>query len=277
MAEDHDLLGNVARTAEAIKGLAEVVPIYPDVIQPAAREIGKALGTVGKAVNVLLAPLESVIWGYEKFQQIFVPLLEERLEGIAKDRLITPKLLIAGPTIEGLKYAGQEPSLRDMYVNLLATAMDRETAEKAHPAFAEIIRQLTPDEARIVQYLAVEKTTPQLTYTATYRTDEPGTRHVFPRPLFTLIQIDVDCEYPHLLASYLDNLRRLQIIGLGELRNAYLFINDERFIRLHNHPLVKQEKLYLESAKIMHTLLAGEFGLTAFGTQFCAACVTRAQ
>ena len=44
-------------------------------------------------------------------------------------------------------------NLRELYANLLATSIDSITAHEAHPAFVEIIRQLTPDEARIVKYI----------------------------------------------------------------------------------------------------------------------------
>jgi hypothetical protein len=38
-----------------------------------------------------------------------------------------------------------------MYLNLLASAMDDRRAEAAHPAFVEIIRQLTSEEAHLLR------------------------------------------------------------------------------------------------------------------------------
>ena len=45
-----------------------------------------------------------------------------------------------------------------MYVNLLETAMDKETAANAHPAFVEVVRQMVPDEAKIVQFFGRQRT-----------------------------------------------------------------------------------------------------------------------
>lgn len=49
--------------ADAAKGLLEAAPIYEDALQPAAKQVGKALETVGKAVNVALAPIGALVWG----------------------------------------------------------------------------------------------------------------------------------------------------------------------------------------------------------------------
>lgn len=49
--------------------------------------------------------------------------------------------------MEGLAYSLDEPDLKDMYLNLLASASNRETAEGVHPSFVAILRQLSAEEA----------------------------------------------------------------------------------------------------------------------------------
>ena len=48
--------------------------------------------------------------------------------------------------MQGLAFTHEEPSLKDMYLSLLATAMDGRVPRDAHPAFAEIIKQLSSEE-----------------------------------------------------------------------------------------------------------------------------------
>ncbi len=48
MSDDNE----VTSTIKAVAELAKVVPIYQDAIQPAAKQVGKALETVTKAVHV---------------------------------------------------------------------------------------------------------------------------------------------------------------------------------------------------------------------------------
>jgi len=65
------------------------------------------------------------------------------------DQIVVPKPNVAGPALEALRYTWHEETLSDLYANLLAaSSMDKSTADGAHPAFVEIIRQLTPDEAK---------------------------------------------------------------------------------------------------------------------------------
>lgn len=44
-----------------------------------------------------------------------------------------------------------------MFTILLANASNIKTLDKAHPKFAQIVQNMTPDEALIIQYLKGEK------------------------------------------------------------------------------------------------------------------------
>ena len=57
--------GIIKQTIDSVTALSKAVPIYDDAVKPLAKETGKALGTVGKAVNVALEPLAGLVWGYD--------------------------------------------------------------------------------------------------------------------------------------------------------------------------------------------------------------------
>jgi Abortive infection alpha len=196
--------------ADAIKGVVEAVPIYQDVIQPAAKEIGMALQTVAKTIHIALAPIAAAVWGYETIRDYLSEALTERLKNIPRERIITPALNVAGPAVEALRFA-HELALREMYATLLATSMDAETAKNAHPAFVDIIRQMVADEARIFNLIVTD-----------------GYVHISPiallvqegnneatEPLgvskYNYLAHKSKCIYPELIPSYLDNLRRLGV------------------------------------------------------------------
>ena len=40
--------------------------------------------------------------------------------------------------------------LTELYLNLLARAIDKERCDEAHPAFVTIIEQMSPDEAMVM-------------------------------------------------------------------------------------------------------------------------------
>jgi hypothetical protein len=73
--------------------------------------------------------------------------MADRLADVPEQELVTPRSSVAGPTILGLGFSLDEPQLKAMYLNLLATASDKRVQDSAHPSFAEVIKQLSAAEA----------------------------------------------------------------------------------------------------------------------------------
>lgn len=145
----------IKETAKAL-GLSSLLPeVYNDLLSPAARELGEGLATIAKAVKISLAPIEATVWGYEKIREW----LSVRVTCILADRKATditaPPLSVSGPLTLQMVFSSGEPDLREMYANLLASAMDIRTASGAHPSFVTLIQQLTADEAKIISYIAL--------------------------------------------------------------------------------------------------------------------------
>ena len=139
---------------QAIKalGIGEVVPAaYEDLLQPAAREVGKGLVVVAKAVNAVLSPVEGAVWGYEKIRLWLSVKITQKFADTPPEEIESPPLSVAGPAIVNLQFASDTECLRDMYANLIASSMHRDTKSSAHPSFVRVIEQLSPDEARILR------------------------------------------------------------------------------------------------------------------------------
>ena len=186
-------------TVEAVKGVVEAVPIYQDLVQPTAQELGKSLAIVAKTVRVALAPLSAFVWGYEKISGYLDVRIPQLLEDVPPERIITPEANIAVPAIEALRYS----PLREQYANLLARAMDSQTAQEAHPAFVEILKQLTPDEARILNRMFSLNQEAFCFYVESK--EEKILDDVW------LIGHDAGCENTNLVPIYIGNLNRLGI------------------------------------------------------------------
>ncbi|MFK7600838.1 DUF4393 domain-containing protein [Deinococcus sp. SM5_A1] len=80
--------------------------------------------------------------------------LEEKIGTISQERFQTPELQVYGPAVNALSYTIEDENLREMFTNLLTKAMDSETINVALPAYTEIIKQLSSDEAKILNALA---------------------------------------------------------------------------------------------------------------------------
>ncbi len=260
--------GTVGETAKAIAEIAKSVPIYPDAIQPAAKEVGKSLHLVARAVNAALAPVEALVWGVEQIRDFVRDRVATKLDDVPPEDVQQPKPHVAVPAIEALRYTGEESDLAELYANLLATSMDKATAYRAHPGFVDMIKNMSPDEAKIMKLLATNDSQPLINIKATAK--EGGGFQVMHRHL-SLIGLKAGCEHPPLSSNYLDNLIRLGLVEIPPMRRIK---SDEPYVEIEEHPQVK--KILEDLRKVdTHTIEVEKikFDLTDLGKQFVRTCV----
>lgn len=124
-------------------------------------------------MHVALAPISAFVWGCDQIKDFVSTKVAERLRNVPAENIVNPKANVAGPVLESLRYTGHEPSLSDLYANLLAASMDKATASGTHPAFVEIIRQFTPDEAKLVGLFVYPLAYPLLDVRREYKIQTP--------------------------------------------------------------------------------------------------------
>ncbi len=260
---------NVRDTAEVVRGIVEAVPVYEDAVQPAAKELGKGLETVAKTINVCLAPLRGLVWGWDRIEGFLHGTVAEKLSETPTKEIIEPKPHVAGPAIEALRFTGYEESLRDLYANLLAASMDARTAFMAHPSFVEIIKQLTPDEARLLEYFSTVDSLPVIDINSGYEDGSMGFNVVAVN--MSLFGRDANCEHAHLTPSYIDNLSRLGLVIIPPDRS---YAGDDAYEELENYPSVIEIKRQIDSEEGRVSKIERNFvRITELGEQFINACV----
>lgn len=149
---------------DAIKTATSGIALVGEIIKaagdnPEVKEAGKNLGktalTITKIINNALLPIAAVNFAFDKarvyFAEKFQQELSQKTSAIPPELIVEPKASIAGPALQGLAFTHEETNLKDMYLSLLATAMDARVASEAHPAFVEIIKQLDSEEASLVR------------------------------------------------------------------------------------------------------------------------------
>lgn len=256
---------------DSVKGVVEAVPIYDDMLQPAAKELGKGLLTVAKTVNLALSPLQGVVWGYEKIKDRFFPKIEERLKNVPPENIVTPNISVAGPIMEALRYTGSEEALSDLYANLLAASMDKTTATTAHPAFTEIIKQLTPDEARLIALFPSEPYMPLIDIRRGTKVGGSVESFVTAYANHSELGDMAKCEHLDLVPAYLDNLVRL---GLAEITEGRYYTAPGVYDSLENSQTAKAFKEAIEKNPQYVCEFNRKFvGITTLGKQFARVCV----
>jgi hypothetical protein len=189
--------------------------VYSDVVHPAAREIGRALGTVFK---VGLSPIAALDFGFEKSKAWLSERIAKRLETIPEDQWHSPPSNVAVPLLLAIASASDADELRNLYAELLMKSMDARTANQVHPSYVAVLQQLTPQEALVfISFRDFEKgslfsdepTEFPIHIPAIGSTASPSIDQQFLEHCKSLGLIDPDA---HL---WLDNLRRLRLLELS--------------------------------------------------------------
>ena len=135
----------------------------------------------------------------------------ELLEGEYR-RPIAARRSASEPRPDSARRRPSQPSLRERGAELLRQSADVERSDGAHPAYARILEELPPDEARILRLLALEGPQPSVDVRSSQligsaRSWSPRGSHDRPQ---------AGCRHPERVNAYLNNLNRLGLIWFSQ-------------------------------------------------------------
>jgi Abortive infection alpha len=283
MMSDQKPSDDLKNIADAAKAGAEIVkglmPIYHDALQPLAKELGKAGGSLGSAGNAVISALSDlVVWGTDKTKSFLVRVVK-KLEGTPADYINKfPKPSVIVPALEAVRLTEGEPDLQELYANLLARAMDTRVADGIFPSFVEILKQLTSDEAKILRFFQEGTDKGSLVVPIIHIQQEEfdnnnkrvgGLDVVKNRSLLGGL---AGCVYPNQVPSYLDNLARLGIIVF--LTPGTEYANKSLYRDVEADPAIAAElRRYHQPPRFTAKPVRTGLELTTFGRHFISACV----
>jgi Abortive infection alpha len=263
----------IKNTGEAVAKIIEKVPVYEDAIQPLAKEVGRALGTIGGLINLALAPISVMVQGYGYIQENITRRLEEKLSKTSPDNIVQPPLPVVGPLLERYRYVHDDHELSEMFVNLLANAMDADHIRKAHPAFVQVISQLCPEEAKLIRAISGKNLVPKLDVGAVL----PGAEGESPLLYnFTHLPSRASIEgCGDLIYSYIDNLIRLGLLNTtyGALSDS--FVDERNYELLIGDPAIKDIEKMLSDRGHQISIHKGVIRVTPFGKLFMGAVLQK--
>jgi Abortive infection alpha len=151
------------------------------------------------------------------------------------------------------------PSLRERGEQLLRISADVDYEEGSHPAYARILGDLAPDEARILRLFAQEGPQPAIDVRTGFPF-VPGSRLVAQG--FTMIGAEAGCRFVDQVPAYLSNLNRLGLIWFSRdpVRDR------ERYQVLEVQPQVMDA---LKRAGRFSHVIRRSIHLTPLGEDFC--------
>ena len=241
--------------------------IYQDLAQPSVKAVGNALGTVFEFSTSFLLPVKLL---NEKFKLNFKKRLneyKEKLEEIPEDKRCEVHPQIGTPIIEKLSYTTND-EIADMFTTLLANASNVDMVNNAHPSFVSMIERMSPDEARILNYL---KDKIDIQYCNFHGDVKDGEGYATLVDHETLLRNEIEFNYPQNLNAYLANFISLGIIidkaGIFRIdKTIYNKIRDEVNLKKLEDALVPQTYKSI-------TVEESYYEITDFGKLFIKACI----
>jgi hypothetical protein len=241
---------------------------YSDVAHPVLKPTGETLGLIPRAIKAAFLPLEKWIVGREYSLAETKKLLEEKLYNVPPNQINPPEAYIGVPALQYISYCMDSEELRNMYAELLAKSMNEATRGGVHPSFVEIIKQLCPDEAKILRF--IDNTIPVITVR---RENSQGSGTDLIRN-FSDVGYRAECEYPSYISQYIENMERLGLISDNPLSS----LTDKSIYEpIKNHPeILKKEKNILSNSDegMVVKKIEGFFYLNDFGHSFKDICIT---
>lgn len=196
-------------------------------------------------------------------------MLHDRLDCISKDNIVPPDPRIAVPALQNASITREE-EIRILYANLLANSMNNIVKNGIHPSFIEIIKQLTPDEAKILRYLHMHY---PFAPVITLRYEDEKHAGVDVIKHFSNLGELSHCERPFEVSMYFDNLIRL---GLIEITMSSSIVDKSHYEPLKNHQYIKHIVSSTKSnEKYNRTVYKeGYLSVTDLGRAFCDVCLS---
>lgn len=232
--------------------------VYDDVIHPSAKTTGEILNFIPRSIKVLLQCWEKWIINGEESIRLTSEAIKQKIEAIPEDRLTEPEAYIVVPAIQQLGYSYSSEELRELYANLIVSSMDTEKKEQVHPAFVDILKKLTPDEAKIIQFF---KGKGFIEYVDIIREDNQSQGFITIHKHQTLLCDFVCLSNPTNELMYLENL-----ISLGILKD----VAGTWKIKDDNYKLI-EKKLGLDQLQSKSSSFKSErsfYEVTSFGINF---------
>lgn len=246
---------------------------YDDALHPVLSSVGDTLSLVPRTVGVLLGPWKKWVVNGESNIEEAIRQIEEKMEDVPEDCFCEPAQNVVVPAIQQLSYSYDSQDLRGLYVNLLASSMDKRVSPLVHPSFVSIIGQLTPDEAKMMSWLSEglgKDHIPVIDLRVVEDDDMPikARWRVLCENYTNVFDAIVQC--PENVSLYLNNLERLKLLN----EETYCYEGEDDYLGIEDSDRIRNiKKDNTPSDGWRFDCVQHVFRLTPFGKLFIKCCV----
>lgn len=246
------------------------VPVYEDALSPFAKELSKGLVSIARMVNSGVFLLEDSVHAVTNVLRMTA----QNLALLPPEQISFNQPRVALQALDEAKFAINEDEIQRLFSNLISASLDKKTSGIAHPAYIEIIKQLQPDEARILRFM-FNKENHRKGHAPTIdivQQDSEGSNFSVKSIIseVNLICEDACCATPKNSIMYFSNLKRLGLLtptsgtSFSKEEHERIFLSEKtkEICNLNSH----LDKVSYNS---------GQYSFTSFGLGFVNSCIGR--
>ncbi len=203
-----------------VKSLPKLIEeVYGDLAKPGAIQAGKAIETIVGLGNTVLWPVALLNERSKIVLESNLNRYRQKMEQIPVEDVVPIPSEVGVPVLEKFTHVTNE-ELCELYAELLRKASINSTQNLAHPSFANILSNLSPDEALILKAIKGTRGVPvvEVRYQKASE-NEWVTMH----PMLAGINCLADLSFPDNVPAYFSNLegqglitKRVGVFMVGE-------------------------------------------------------------
>jgi hypothetical protein len=206
----------IAKDSNSIRGeLTEQAKQTPEFAD-AARSKAKRIAIRQEIATMIYKPITNLFGISNKyFENDFENDMAAKLAEVPEENIVAPKPSLAAPAMLQLGFSLDEPDLKEMYLNLLATASDDRKQEAAHPSFVEIIKQLSANEIKLLETLLSGLNYPLAIVRFKGRAENSGGSNLLRSNIIESTPASESAIATGYIATYIDNWIRLGLVTVN--------------------------------------------------------------
>lgn len=192
--------------------------------------------------------------------------IAQKVMSINESDLQPPPMSVVGPALEASKYYIEEEELREMFANIIANSMNSTKSSNVHHAFVEIIKQITPEEARLIKLFQSKTDFPIVQYKKVDKKNQGF--HLFKTNVFNGYLDDIVTGDEN--ATAVTNFQRLGLVTISY---------EENYTNIDIYKIYKDTTFFKECEKVIdseqYSMVLGEgiMRLTPLGEKFITVCL----
>lgn len=242
--------------------------IYQDSLQKPLQSASKTLSDAWFLVFGWISQIaDKKKMKYSHNLECYYQELSDGINKIPKNKLIEPNIQVTAQALENSKYCIESKELRKMFVNLISKSINADYATTVHPSFAEIIKQMSPIDAKILKTIPLRGAIPIVDYIVVDENVGAYKIELGNIYLSNLSNIDIFME-----SQSISSLERLGILNIDKTA----IIRDRQIYDPYkNTPFFNEfsKETYQKNPHEKVNLMMYSGNLTPLGQNFVVACV----